>query len=191
MRLALTLLAAVALTAVLVIGLTQAGDQEAEPAAPAFDLEAAQRQLADAPGPLADVYARANELLPTAEFEEQLTALDGRPVVINKWASWCGPCRSEFPIFQKVATDHGDEIAFLGVNAADSRPAAEGFLAERPLPYPSYEDPDEEIATELKVAKYFPMTLFMDRRGRTAYIKAGEYRSAADLEADIERYLGA
>ena len=78
--------------------------------------------------------------------------------MVNKWASWCRPCRAEFPIFQQVATKRGKQVAFLGVNGADKRPAAEKFLAQRPLPYPSYEDPDEDIAQELKVPKFFPMT---------------------------------
>ena len=110
--------------------------------------------------------------------------------MINKWASWCGPCRAEFPIFQRVATERGKTVAFLGINGADKRPAAERFLAERPIPYPSYEDPvPEKIAQTLKAAKYFPMTVFVDARGRTAFVKAGEYRTRAELEADIDRYL--
>lgn len=192
MRLALTLLAAVALAAVVVVGLTQAGGGSEPAAKPAgFDLQAAQQRLTAAPGELGAFYEDANELLPEAEFESRLKALEGTPLVINKWASWCGPCRSEFPIFQQAAAARGTDVAFVGVNAADARPSAEEFLAERPLPYPSFEDPDESIAQDLKVSTYFPMTLFVDEKGRTAYIKAGEYRTAADLEADIDRYLGA
>jgi thiol-disulfide isomerase/thioredoxin len=110
--------------------------------------------------------------------------------VVNKWASWCRPCRAEFPIFQQVATQRGRQIAFLGINGADKDPAAKKFLADRPLPYPSYVDPHEEIAQERKVAKYFPMTLFIDAHGKTVHTHAGEYTSAADLNADIDRYLG-
>ena len=88
-----------------------------------------------------------------------------------------------------MATDRGKDIAFLGVNAADKRPAAEKFLAERPLPYPSYEDPNEAIAQDLKIPKFFPMTLMIDADGKT-FIKSGEYTSRQDLEADIDKYLG-
>ena len=97
---------------------------------------------------------------------------------------------AEFPIFQQVATERGKEIAFLGVNAGDKRPAAEKFLAERPLPYPSYEDPDEDIAQELKVPKFFPMTLFIDADGKTRSSSPASTRSRAELEADIDQYLG-
>jgi cytochrome c biogenesis protein CcmG, thiol:disulfide interchange protein DsbE len=191
MRPLITLLAAAALVVVLVVGLSQAGRGE-QPAneAPRFDLGEAQERLQGAPAPLSDLHAQANALLTSDGFESQLKELEGTPVVINKWASWCGPCRAEFPIFQRVATDRGKDVAFLGLNAADKRPAAEGFLAQRPLPYPSYEDGGEKIASDLRAAKYFPMTVFVDPKGEIAFVKAGEYKSAADLNADIERYLG-
>jgi cytochrome c biogenesis protein CcmG/thiol:disulfide interchange protein DsbE len=193
MRRLLVVLAAVALVAVVVIGLAQAGGGEEPRPAATFDLEQAKRELAGAPAPLAALHRQSNRILrggPPA-FDRRLGELKGYPVVINKWASWCRPCRAEFPIFQQVATDRGKEIAFLGLNAEDKRPAAERFLRERPLPYPSYEDPDEDIAQDaLEAGKYFPMTIFVDATGKTAFIKAGEYTSRAKLEADIDRYLG-
>ena len=192
MRRLIAVLAALALAAVVVIGLAQAGEETDPPAArEAFDLAQAKRDLAGAPPPLAALHEQSSAILTggTKAFDERLQDLRGIPVVINKWASWCGPCRAEFPIFQQVAADRGKTVAFLGVNGADKRPAAERFLAERPLPYPSYEDPDEKIAQALKAAKYFPMTIFLDTRGRTAFVKAGEYATRAELEADIDRYL--
>jgi cytochrome c biogenesis protein CcmG, thiol:disulfide interchange protein DsbE len=194
MRPALYVIAALGLVAVLVIGLSQAGgsgSEQPEASAPPFDLAEARAQLAGAPEPLAGLHEQANELLETGAFENTLKELEGTPVVINKWASWCAPCRAEFPVFQQVATKRGKEVAFLGLDAADERPAAEDFLADRPLPYPSFEDPDEELAQGLKVAKYFPMTMFIRPDGETEFIKAGEYTSASELEADIDRYLGA
>jgi thiol-disulfide isomerase/thioredoxin len=189
MRRVLYILAAVALVAVVVIGLGQAGrDSDPGTAAQAFDLEDAKQQLAGAPAPLAALYEQPNTILEDG-FEERVSSLKGHPIVINKWASWCRPCRAEFPIFQQVATARGKEVAFIGVNAADKRPAAEKFLSERPLPYPSYEDPDEDIARGLEAAKFFPMTIFVDEKGDTAFIKAGEYTSRAELEADIDKYL--
>jgi thiol-disulfide isomerase/thioredoxin len=194
MKRALTLLAACALVAVLVIGLTQAGGSDApERSSGGFDLAGAKRDLAGAPAPLAALHAQANELLPGGPdaFDARLRELRGHPVVVNKWASWCGPCRAEFPIFQQLATARGKEVAFLGVNARDKRPAAERFSARYPVPYPSYEDPDEAIARALKAPSNFPVTLFVDARGKTVFTHQGGYRSAADLEADIDEHLGA
>ena len=192
MRRLLFALGTVALIAVVVIGLSQAGGSEEPQETATFDLDQAKRELAGAPAPLAALHEQSNSLLDggAKAFDRRIAQLEGHPAVINKWASWCRPCRAEFPIFQQVATERGKKIAFLGVNAEDKRPAAEQFLSDRPLPYPSYEDPDEEIAKELEAPKYFPMTVFVDARGKTAFIKAGEYRSRAELEADIDRYLG-
>jgi thiol-disulfide isomerase/thioredoxin len=183
---------ALALVAVLVIGLTQAGEKSDSAAkAPPFDLKAAEAKLAGAPAPLASLYAQASTILPggTTAFEKRIAGLD-HPAVVNKWASWCRPCRAEFPIFQQVATQRGKQIAFLGINGADKDAAAKKFLAGRPLPYPSYVDPHEEIAQERKVAKYFPMTMFINADGKTVHTHAGEYTSTADLNADIDKYLG-
>jgi cytochrome c biogenesis protein CcmG, thiol:disulfide interchange protein DsbE len=191
MRRLLLVLGTVVLVAVVVIGLAQAGGSRDDEQPTTFDLEQAKQQLAGAPAPLAALHEQSSTILDGGRdaFEQRLEALDGTPVVINKWASWCRPCRAEFPIFQRVATERGKEIAFIGVNAGDKRPAAEDFLAERPLPYPSYEDQGEDIARELDAAKLFPATVFIDARGRD-FVHFGEYTSRAELEADIDRYLG-
>ena len=192
MRRALTLLALAAFAGLIVIGLTQAGGRtETEPDA-GFDLAQARERLQGAPAPLAALHEQSNEILGggTDAFERRLRDLRGYPVVINKWASWCGPCRAELPVFQAVATARGREIAFLGVNSRDKRPAAESFAARYPVPYPSYEDEDERIARALDAPSNFPVTVFLDERGRTAFIHQGGYATRADLAADIERHLG-
>ncbi len=195
MRKTLPFLVAAALVAALVIGLTQAGggaETSPEPGAkPGFDLSAARQRLEGSPAPLAALHAQSNQLLDGGReaFEQRLRALRGHPVVINKWASWCGPCRAEFPIFQSVATARGREIAFVGVNGRDKRPAAASFLERFPIPFPSYEDPDEQIARSLDVPANYPATVFVDADGRRVFTHQGGYRSEADLTADIERYL--
>jgi cytochrome c biogenesis protein CcmG, thiol:disulfide interchange protein DsbE len=195
MRKTLPFLAAAVLAAVVVIGLTQAGDGTETPSsggeARTFDLDAARRQLAGAPQPLAELHAQSNELLTGGKdaFVARLRSLRGHPVVVNKWASWCGPCRAEFPIFQNVATERGREIAFVGVDGRDKRPAAASFLERFPIPFPSYEDPDEDIARSLDVPANYPATVFIDADGKPVFTHQGGYRSAADLTADIERYL--
>ena len=193
MKRVLLVLGGVALAVVLVIGLTQAGGQEDGGGAQnGFDLAKAKQRLAGAPAPLAALHDQADELLEggTKAFNERMKQLEGHPVVINKWASWCGPCRAELPVLQQVATERGKEVAFVGVNARDKRPAAERFIARYPAPYPSYEDPDEAIARALKAPSNFPVTLFVDAEGKTVFTHQGGYRTAADLNADIDKYLG-
>lgn len=182
----------VGLGVVVVIGLTQA-NQNSGPTVKAarFDLQAAKAKLATAPGALGGLYSQANQLLAGGKpaFEKRLSALRGHPVVVNKWASWCVPCQSEFPVFESVAAKEGTKVAFLGVNGKDVDAAARRFLAKRPLPFPSYTDPDETIARALEIPQNYPMTVLLDRRGRMAYIHPGPYRDDAALERDIERYL--
>ena len=190
MRRALWIAAAAGLIAVLVIGLTQAGGHDAAPAK-RFDLAAAKRKLAGAPAPLASLYGEADQLLGGGRkaFDARLRTLRGHPVVVNKWASWCSPCRAEFPIFQQVASERGTQTAFVGVNAGDKTPAARKFLADRPLPFPSYEDPTEVISRALEVPSNYPSTVFIDAKGKPVFTHTGQYVSVQQLTTDIDRYL--
>jgi thiol-disulfide isomerase/thioredoxin len=149
-----------------------------------------ERVLAGAPRPLAALYADANELLPggRAAFERRIGALRGYPVVVNKWASWCGPCREEFPFFQRLSAKLGKRVAFLGVDSDDSDDRARTFLEEYPVPYPSFSDPEQEVAKAFKATVGFPSTGFYDRRGKLVATHVGVYRDEAQLAADIARY---
>jgi cytochrome c biogenesis protein CcmG/thiol:disulfide interchange protein DsbE len=153
--------------------------------------EQAGESLPAAPPQLAAIREQANQLLDggAEAFTQRLEELRGYPVVVNKWASWCGPCRFEFPFFQKLAHERGGEIAFLGVDSDDSEDAAATFLEELPLPYPSYSDPDKEIAQELGgPVQAFPATAFYDRSGELVYTHPGVYPDERDLIADVDRY---
>jgi cytochrome c biogenesis protein CcmG/thiol:disulfide interchange protein DsbE len=190
MRRVLVLVAAAALIAVVVIGLTQAGSAGSGDGTD-FDIAKAKQELSSAPPPLSGLYAQGNELLDGGRdaFEQRLAELKGTPVIVNKWASWCGPCQAEFPIFQQATLKHGKEVAFLGLNSGDADPKARRFLDKRPLPFPSYTDPDEDVARSISLAVGFPMTQFYDRDGNVAYTHTGPYRSVQDITEDIERYL--
>jgi cytochrome c biogenesis protein CcmG/thiol:disulfide interchange protein DsbE len=146
--------------------------------------------LAGAPKPLAELYAQPNELLSggTDAFQRRIAALRGYPVVVNQWASWCGPCRAEFPWFQRASAQYGKRVAFLGVDSQDSNAAAMTFLREAPVPYPSYTDPDKDIGKLLKATLGLPDTAFFDSKGTLVFTKQGPYTSQADLVADIRKY---
>jgi cytochrome c biogenesis protein CcmG, thiol:disulfide interchange protein DsbE len=148
------------------------------------------RALAGAPAPLARLYRRPAALVGggTEAFRRQLADLRGYPVVVNKWASWCGPCRHEFPFFQRQVMKRGKQVAFLGVNSEDAREPAEKFLEEIPVPYPSFLDPDSDIARLLGLERNFPITTFYDRRGERIYTKPGGYASEAALADDVREY---
>jgi cytochrome c biogenesis protein CcmG, thiol:disulfide interchange protein DsbE len=146
--------------------------------------------LAGSPKELAALHEQEGELLDggTEAFESRLEELRGHPVVVNKWASWCGPCRAEFPHFQSQAAKEGDRVAFLGIDSNDGESSAREFLDEFPIPYPSYLDPDLSIADTIEGALAFPATVFYDRKGKLVHVQNGVYASEDELAADIKRY---
>jgi cytochrome c biogenesis protein CcmG, thiol:disulfide interchange protein DsbE len=178
--LALVLVAALALAAFVVgCGSSSGGDSTHPDYAEA---------LAGAPAPLAKLYDEGNELLPGGKdaFEQRVTSI-GYPVVANIWASWCGPCRYEFGMFQELSAKFGKQVAFIGIDSEDSEANATEFLEESPVPYPSYFDADHELASSLETPG-LPDTAFYDAKGELVYTKLGQYANAGDLEADIRKY---
>jgi cytochrome c biogenesis protein CcmG/thiol:disulfide interchange protein DsbE len=149
-----------------------------------------EKALAGSPPPLAALHEQANELLGggTGAYEKRIEALRGYPIVVNVWASWCGPCRFEFPVLQKLAARYGKRVAFLGIDSQDSDDAARTFLEETPVPYPSYTDPDKDLADSLKATLGLPDTAFYDRAGELVYLKQGPYAHDSELEADLRHY---
>ncbi|MEX2107844.1 MAG: TlpA disulfide reductase family protein [Solirubrobacterales bacterium] len=149
------------------------------------------KALAGSPAPLASLHAQGNRLLPGGRdaYEKRVAALRGFPIVVNVWASWCGPCRFEFPAFQQAAAKYGKRVAFLGVDSQDSDDAAATFLEEVPVPYPSYTDPDEEIVGSIGVTRGLPATAFYDERGELVYSTYIPYESPSELQGAIEEYV--
>jgi len=148
------------------------------------------KALAGAPKPLAKLYDQADQLLPggAEAFQQRLAELRGHPVVVNKWASWCGPCREEMPWLQRQAAERGKRIAFIGVDSRDSDSAAKEFLNEFPVPYPSYTDPGQDIALLINATIGTPATAIYDSSGKQVHVQQGQYASQSALAADIQRY---
>lgn len=173
---------AVAATSLIAIGCGSGGDDPAE-----ADQPAASTAEAPAPGgPEIDV---SSLLLPAGSLDAELEKLKGQPVVVNQWASWCPPCRDEFPFFQEAAADLEGEIAFLGIDLQDNRSDAEEFLAEFPVPYPSVEDPDGSATAAVGGGVGSPYTAFFDEKGEMVGQYFGAYPDTEALLNDIDTYL--
>jgi len=144
--------------------------------------------LAGSPAPLAALHRQANQLLPggTDAFERRIAGLHGYPVVVNVWASWCGPCRYEFPTLQKLAAKYGTRVAFLGVSSEDSKSESAEFLEEDPVPYPSYYDLDGDIKESIG-GRGFPDLAFYNRNGELVYFRPGPFAKQSELGEAVQR----
>jgi thiol-disulfide isomerase/thioredoxin len=124
--------------------------------------------------------------------EVQLSDFAGKPVILNFWASWCGPCKSEMPDFDEAYAEYGDEIAFLMVNMTtsprESREAAEEYVAEEGFSFPVYYDTDGDAATTYS-ARSLPTSYFIDAEGYGVAYAVGAL-SAEGLQQGIDMLLG-
>ncbi|HQW51742.1 MAG TPA: TlpA disulfide reductase family protein, partial [Tepidiformaceae bacterium] len=109
----------------------------------------------------------------------QLSDYRGQAVVINWYASWCGPCKAEIPDFLEAQAALGDQVVFLGVNYLEPRDKALGILDELGAGYPAVLDSRGSVAEHYRVAG-MPSTFFVDKDGILRAMKAGRV-SAAEL----------
>ncbi len=115
-----------------------------------------------------------------------LASLRGRPVIVNFWASWCGPCVQEFPLLQSTLKAHtADGLAIVGVLFKDDAGPAGAFVRRFGAQWPTVLDPNGSHATAYTVVAP-PQTYFIDRQGIVRYRQIGEL-----LPQDIDAHLGA
>jgi thiol-disulfide isomerase/thioredoxin len=105
-----------------------------------------------------------------------------RPAIVNLWASWCGPCRTELPAFQRFATTMGDRVLVLGVDTADSRDAGAGLMQDLKVTFPTLFDNKQRLLSGVGRSS-LPVTLFVDADGGIRYL----YNDVALDDAGIAR----
>jgi thiol-disulfide isomerase/thioredoxin len=120
----------------------------------------------------------------------RLAGLRGRPMVINIWAQWCGPCRQEAPFLAEVAATDAADVLVLGIDHADDRPdLALAFARSASWTYPQIQDRDLTLRRELAVAA-LPQTLFVRADGTIAYRNLRPFTSADQIRELSRRHLG-
>ena len=139
------------------------------------------------------------ELTPAPDFtvydkegnEVHLSDFAGKPIVLNFWASWCSPCKSEMPDFNQAYLDYGEEVSFLMVNMTDGAQetvdSASAFIEEQGYEFPVFYDTDYDAA--LTYGAYaLPTTYFIDAQGY-AVAWAQSALSAENLQKGLDMIL--
>ena len=105
----------------------------------------------------------------------RLSELRGQVVLINFWASWCGPCRQELPLLNRIYDQYRPAgFMLLAVNVDDNRKDAEAMLKRLNLRFPTLFDGNKKVAKQYRVDT-MPATLLIDRDGRVRYVHRGYY----------------
>lgn len=121
-----------------------------------------------------------------------LSELRGHPVLVNLWASWCGPCRAEMPAIQNVYDqfrDQGFVVLAVNVTLQDSLKAAQGFVDEFGFTYPVLLDVDGQVAS-LYLLRAFPSSYFIDANGIIQEVVLGGPMNEALLITRVEQLFG-
>lgn len=123
--------------------------------------------------------------------QTKLSDKKGKPVVVNFWASWCGPCKSEFPAFEDAYNKYGNDVEFMMINLTDGYQetisSAKSFIDEQNYTFPVYYDTTMSASNAYGVFS-IPKTLFIDKNGNIVQSRTGTI-SQDTLEQNIESLL--
>lgn len=143
---------------------------DAEPVTPPPQGEIPARNATEAP--LLPVFADTLPTMDADTFERLLSQLEGTPVLVNFWGSWCPPCKEEMPRLVAAHGEFGDRVQFLGVDIMDNREEAKMFMEEYGMTFPSVFDVPDEIKTSLGQFGQ-PTTVFFRDDGSFEFAYAG------------------
>ena len=117
----------------------------------------------------------------------QLSSLRGKVVVVNFWASWCGPCKDEMPAIQNVFSKYSENLIVLGVNDEDTISTIRDFAKQFELTFPLLLDSTGSVSVQYGVRAY-PSTFFIDRDGLIFHIVVGSMTQSI-IEDILREYI--
>ena len=128
--------------------------------------------------------------LPTLSGDARVVVADyvGKPMVINFWATWCVPCRTEAPLLERAAKRYEDRVVFIGVDVRDFNGDAKDFVAEHDLTYLIAYDGPATLWEPWGITG-LPETFFVDQGGTIVAHKVGEITDEAELDETIRKTL--
>ena len=128
------------------------------------------------PQPAIDYPAPAFTLTTLAGEQFDLSAAQGKPVVLNFWATWCGPCQRELPTLQAAAERYGDQVLIVGVDQGEAPATVQSYVDRLGLTFAIPLDADFAVS-ELYNVRGLPTTFFIDRQGVIRQMWLGEMNS--------------
>ena len=161
------------------------------------ELREAKAEAGIAPCPVSDLDAEAGDrgvpalVLPCLGGGEAVNLAGlGTPAVLNLWAQYCGPCRSEAPRFQDFYEAARGKVVVIGVDWQEPQPGrAIAFADELGLTYPQLADPEAATRAPLRI-NALPVTVLVDSGGTIDFIHHGEVDSVQDLAELVDEHLG-
>jgi peroxiredoxin len=111
----------------------------------------------------------------------RLSEQRGKPVVLNFWATWCGPCQNELPAVQKAAAHFGDAVVFAGVDQGEKAEVVQSFVDKLGLTFTIPMDTNGDVGYNYNV-QGLPTTFFIDRNGVVKSLWMGEMNSVTLAE---------
>jgi cytochrome c biogenesis protein CcmG/thiol:disulfide interchange protein DsbE len=118
-----------------------------------------------------------------------LTDFKGKPVLINFWATWCGPCRGEMPFIQQVYEEwQGRGLILLAINIGETPSQVAEFMQSQGLSFPVLVDTEGKVAEKYNI-QYIPSTFFIARDGIIQNMKVGAFQSKAEIESSLSKLI--
>lgn len=125
----------------------------------------------------------------TADKKLRLNGAPGVPTVVNFWASWCAPCRTEMPILQEFYTAAAGKVEVLGVVTSDTRSAGTSFVADEQVTFPNVLDTSGQVVKKAGLMG-LPNSILIDAKGKIVGTHVGPFKDGAELRATVEKELG-
>jgi len=118
-----------------------------------------------------------------------LSDFRGNPILLNFWATWCGPCRQEMPLIQGIFEEQTNEnLVILAVNIGENSAAVKNFMQSGNYSFPVLLDTDQDVALEYNV-RAIPTTFFIDKDGIIQVIKMGAFSNMIEIKKDLSKII--
>jgi len=116
-----------------------------------------------------------------------LSDFRGKPILLNFWATWCGPCRQEMPLIQAIFEEQPDNgLVILAIDIGENASAVNNFMQSNNFSFPVLLDTDQDVALEYNI-RAIPTTFFIDKDGLIQEIKVGAFSNMIELKKSLSK----